>query len=188
MVIPFISLFVTLCAKLDPDTHKGMHSVLALKLGVTEVLIRAVFTVGCKPRVDWTFIRAYSLQNYFPKSFSFILVFVLLILFKLLSYSLLFPAFRWFVPAAQPARALDISQLVRLRQAMCHPSRSCSMSLLSTFLRRRIASRSWSQYMWEKAFKKLNIYHRRMTTTMTMRMKKKKAMRLKVKMMKTTLL
>jgi hypothetical protein len=31
----FISLFVNLCVKIDPDTHKGMHSVLALKLGVT---------------------------------------------------------------------------------------------------------------------------------------------------------
>jgi hypothetical protein len=30
------SLFVTLCVKLDPGTHKVMHSVLALKLGVTE--------------------------------------------------------------------------------------------------------------------------------------------------------
>jgi hypothetical protein len=30
-----ISLFVTLCVKLDPSTHKGIHSVLALKLGVT---------------------------------------------------------------------------------------------------------------------------------------------------------
>jgi hypothetical protein len=34
----FISLLVTLCVKLDPDTHKGMHSVLALKLSVTEVV------------------------------------------------------------------------------------------------------------------------------------------------------
>jgi hypothetical protein len=31
----FISLFVTLCVKIDPSTHKGMHLVLALKLGVT---------------------------------------------------------------------------------------------------------------------------------------------------------
>jgi hypothetical protein len=30
----FISLFVALCVKIDPDTHKGMHSVFALKLGV----------------------------------------------------------------------------------------------------------------------------------------------------------
>jgi hypothetical protein len=30
----FISLFVTLCVKIDPGTHKGMHSVLTLKLCV----------------------------------------------------------------------------------------------------------------------------------------------------------
>jgi hypothetical protein len=35
MVILFISLFVALCVKLDPGTHKYMHLVLALKLGVT---------------------------------------------------------------------------------------------------------------------------------------------------------
>jgi hypothetical protein len=80
--------------KLDPGTHKGMHSVLALKLGVKKVVIRAVLTVGHKPRVDSTLLRTYSLQNYFPKSFSFILVFVFFVLFKLLSYSLLFPNFR----------------------------------------------------------------------------------------------
>jgi hypothetical protein len=34
----FISLFVALCVKIDPDTHKGMHSILALKLGVTDTL------------------------------------------------------------------------------------------------------------------------------------------------------
>jgi hypothetical protein len=38
MVILFISLLVTICVKIDPDTHKGMHSVLALKLGVTKVV------------------------------------------------------------------------------------------------------------------------------------------------------
>jgi hypothetical protein len=53
--------------KLDPSTHKGMHSVLALKLGVTEVVIRVVLTVGLKPRVDGTFLRIHSLQNYFSK-------------------------------------------------------------------------------------------------------------------------
>jgi hypothetical protein len=31
----FISLFVILCVKIDPGTHKGIHSVLTLKLGVT---------------------------------------------------------------------------------------------------------------------------------------------------------
>jgi hypothetical protein len=40
-----------------------MHSVLALKLGVTKVVIRAVLTAGRMPRVDWTFLRTYSLQN-----------------------------------------------------------------------------------------------------------------------------
>jgi hypothetical protein len=33
-----------------------MHSVLALKLGVVEVVIRAMLTVGCKPKVDWMFL------------------------------------------------------------------------------------------------------------------------------------
>jgi hypothetical protein len=31
------------------------------------VVIRAVLTVGRKPRVDWIFLRTYSLQNYFSK-------------------------------------------------------------------------------------------------------------------------
>jgi hypothetical protein len=64
----FIPLFVALCVKLDPGTHKGMYSVLAQKLGVTKVIIKAVLTVGHKPRVDWTFLRTYSLQNYFSKA------------------------------------------------------------------------------------------------------------------------
>jgi hypothetical protein len=33
----YILLFIALCVKTDPNTHKGMHSVLALKLGVTKV-------------------------------------------------------------------------------------------------------------------------------------------------------
>jgi hypothetical protein len=45
-----------------------MHLVLTLKLGVTKVVIRAVLTVGRKPRVDWMFLRTYSLQNYFSKA------------------------------------------------------------------------------------------------------------------------
>jgi hypothetical protein len=36
----FISLFVALIVKLDPSTHKGMHSVFALKLGVTGSLYK----------------------------------------------------------------------------------------------------------------------------------------------------
>jgi hypothetical protein len=38
--------------KIDPSTHKGMHLVLTLKLGVPKVVIRAVLTIGRKPRVD----------------------------------------------------------------------------------------------------------------------------------------
>jgi hypothetical protein len=53
--------------KLNPGTHKGMHSILSLKLGVTKVVIRAVLTVGRKPRIDWKFLRTFSLQNYFSK-------------------------------------------------------------------------------------------------------------------------
>jgi hypothetical protein len=34
----FISLFVTLYVKLDPGTHKGMNSVLGMKLDVTRRL------------------------------------------------------------------------------------------------------------------------------------------------------
>jgi hypothetical protein len=63
----FIPLFVALCVKVDPGTHKGMDSVLAQKLGVTEVVIRAVLTVERKPRVDWMLLRTYRLQNYFSK-------------------------------------------------------------------------------------------------------------------------
>jgi hypothetical protein len=37
LVILFISLFITLCVTLDPGTHKDMHSVLDLKLGVTQI-------------------------------------------------------------------------------------------------------------------------------------------------------
>jgi hypothetical protein len=35
LVILLISIFVALCVKLDPSTHKGMHSVSASILGVT---------------------------------------------------------------------------------------------------------------------------------------------------------
>jgi hypothetical protein len=120
----------------DPGTHKGMHLVLALKHGVIKVVIRVVLTVGCKPGIDWMFFRTHSLQNYF-QSFSFILVLLLSMLFKLLSYSLLFLNFIWFVLTAQPARALDVNQLVSWHQEMCHLSRSRNMTLLSLFLRRR---------------------------------------------------
>jgi hypothetical protein len=71
-------------------------------------------------------------------------------LFKLLSYSLLFLNFRWFILFAQPASALDVSPLVRWCQGMCHFSQSHNPTLLSTFLRRRIHLRSWSQYLREK--------------------------------------
>jgi hypothetical protein len=128
-------------------------------------------------------------------------------LFKLLSYSLLFPNFRWLILAAQPARALDVALLVRWCQGMCHLSWSHSPTLLSTSLRRRIPLRSWSWYPREK---KLNNCRRTMaimmtTTTTTIMRKKKKTTRLrnkkkatrlrkkkatmeKMKMMRTTLL
>jgi hypothetical protein len=64
-----------------------------------------VLTIGRRPRVDWTLLRAYSLQKYFFKSFSFILVLVSLVIFKQLSYSLLFQNFRWLVLAAQPRKS-----------------------------------------------------------------------------------
>jgi hypothetical protein len=31
------------------------------------VVIKAMLTIGQKPRVDWTPLRTYSLQNYFSK-------------------------------------------------------------------------------------------------------------------------
>jgi hypothetical protein len=88
---------------------------------------------------------------------------------------------------------------------MCHLSRSHSLTLLSTFLWRRIPLRSWSWYLQEKKLgkkqKKLNYYNRTMATTTTMMMtmimrKKKKTTRLKnkkatmekMKMMRTILL
>jgi hypothetical protein len=58
MVILFILLFGALCVKIGPDTHKGMNLVFVLKLGVKKVVIGVVLTV-------WTFLRTYSLQNYF---------------------------------------------------------------------------------------------------------------------------
>jgi hypothetical protein len=80
---------------------------------------------------------------------------------------------------------------------MCHHSWSHSLTLLSTFLGRRIPLRSWLWYLQEK---KLNSYRRTMATmtTMTMimimrkkkkttRLKKKKATRMKTKMLRTTL-
>jgi hypothetical protein len=89
-----------------------MHSVLALKLGVTEVVIRAVLIVGRKPRVDWTFLRTYSLQKLFFKPLVSSLSLFHWFLFKLLSYSLLFLNFRWLVLTAQPRKALDVSPLL----------------------------------------------------------------------------
>jgi hypothetical protein len=80
--------------KFDPGTHKGNAFSFGHETGCDKSGIKAVLNVGCKTSVDWTLLRTYSLQNYFPKGFSFILVFVLLILFKLLSYSLIFSNFR----------------------------------------------------------------------------------------------
>jgi hypothetical protein len=47
----FILLFIALCVKLDPGTHKVMHSDLALKLGVTRHLVgrRRMSSLG--PRI-----------------------------------------------------------------------------------------------------------------------------------------
>jgi hypothetical protein len=96
-----------------------MHLVLALKLSVTKVVIRAVLTVGRKPRVDWMFLRTLVYKTIF-QSFSFMLVFISLVLFKPLSYSLLFPNFRWFVLILQPGRALDVSPLDSWCPGMYH--------------------------------------------------------------------
>jgi hypothetical protein len=41
--------------------------------------IRAMLTIGHKPIVDWTFLRTCSLQNYFLKNFSFVLIFIPLV-------------------------------------------------------------------------------------------------------------
>jgi hypothetical protein len=38
-----------------------------LKIGCDISGIIAVLTVGCKLRVDWMFLRTYSLQDYFSK-------------------------------------------------------------------------------------------------------------------------
>jgi hypothetical protein len=88
--------------------------------------------------------------------------------FKVLSYSLIFPNFRWLILAAQPARALDVCSLVSWRRGMCHLSWSRSLTL-NTFLRRRTTLRLWSRYLQEKTHRKLNSIHRVTTTTMTMR-------------------
>jgi hypothetical protein len=43
-----------------------------------------------------------------------------LVLFKPLSYSLLFPNFRWFILVVQPRRALDIIPLDSWHPGMYH--------------------------------------------------------------------
>jgi hypothetical protein len=63
----FILLFVALCVKLDPRTHNGNAFSLSLKTGCDKSGIRAVLTIGRKPRLDWSFLRTSYLQNYFPK-------------------------------------------------------------------------------------------------------------------------
>jgi hypothetical protein len=63
----FISLFVALCVKLDPDTHKGNVFCFGLKTRCDKSGIRAVLTVGHKPRVDETILRTYSLQIFLSK-------------------------------------------------------------------------------------------------------------------------
>jgi hypothetical protein len=42
----FISLFIALCVKLDPDTHKGNAFNFSLKTGCDKSGIRASSTVG----------------------------------------------------------------------------------------------------------------------------------------------
>jgi hypothetical protein len=76
---------------------------------------------------------------------------------------------------------------------MCHSRQSCSLTPLSTFLRGRTLLRLWSRYQQEKTRRKLNNYHKMATTMMAMRRKrmrkkKKRATKLKLKMMRSTLL
>jgi hypothetical protein len=59
-----VILLFTTCrfmCEIDPDTHKGMHSVLLLKTGCDRSRTRAMTTVGRKPRVEWLFLRTYNL-------------------------------------------------------------------------------------------------------------------------------
>jgi hypothetical protein len=63
----FISLFVALCVKLDPGTHKGNAFSFSLETGCDKSGTGAVLTVGAKPIVDWMLLGTYGLQNYFSK-------------------------------------------------------------------------------------------------------------------------
>jgi hypothetical protein len=145
--------------------------------------------VGHKPRVDWPFLRTYSLQNYFH-SFSFILVFISFVLFKRLSYSLLFPNFRWLILATQSRRALDVSPLSASTKECATPTRAATRLPSARSLGGGLlqdCGHGWQ----EKTHKKLNSYRR--MTSMTMRRKKtmrkkKRATRLKMNKMNTTLL
>jgi hypothetical protein len=58
-----ILLFIICCfmCEIDPSTHKGMHSIMLLQTGCGSSGIRAVLSVGRKPRVEWSFPRTYSL-------------------------------------------------------------------------------------------------------------------------------
>jgi hypothetical protein len=47
--------------EIDPGTHKGMHSVFVLETGCDSSGMRARLIVGCKPRVEWSLLRTYSL-------------------------------------------------------------------------------------------------------------------------------
>jgi hypothetical protein len=54
------TVYFTIChfmCEINPGTHKGKHLVLSLKLGMIKLVIRAVLTVGHKPRLDWMFLR-----------------------------------------------------------------------------------------------------------------------------------
>jgi hypothetical protein len=52
-------------SQLDPGHTYNKYLVLALKTRCDISGTRAVLTIGRKPRVVWTPLRTYSLQNYF---------------------------------------------------------------------------------------------------------------------------
>jgi hypothetical protein len=54
--------------KFDLDTHKGIQSVLALKLSVTKEVIRIVLVIGRKPTIDRMILRTVILKNMFLKN------------------------------------------------------------------------------------------------------------------------
>jgi hypothetical protein len=87
--------------------------------------------------LDRMLLRKHNLQNYFPKFYSYPCLYFL-ILSKLLSYTLLFPNFKWFILAAQPASALVINPLVSWHLGTCHSRRSHNTTHHSMHLRMRL--------------------------------------------------